>query len=79
MIGGLACPACGSDRHHARDTRAGRGYIRRRRVCESCGHRYTTEERVKGVAPTTTTDDFARAEKALRAINKAMSDYAAGE
>lgn len=41
---GLPCPACGSTSHHTTDSRPTQGAIRRRRACESCGHRWSTYE-----------------------------------
>src|SRR5262245_26276388 len=42
---GIGCPACRSLEHLVRDSRPQDGYIRRRRVCEQCGERFTTHER----------------------------------
>lgn len=38
---GPDCPSCGHDRSHVLDRRDG---VRRRRVCGSCGARFTTYE-----------------------------------
>ena len=41
---GVACPACESRRSLVKDSRPAPYGIRRRRVCESCAHRWTTLE-----------------------------------
>jgi transcriptional regulator NrdR family protein len=42
---GMACPGCGSSDTAVRDSRpAGMNSIRRRRVCERCGERFTSYE-----------------------------------
>jgi transcriptional repressor NrdR len=48
----MRCPRCGHDEDKVIDSRASRGgeVIRRRRVCDSCGHRFTTREEVVKVA-----------------------------
>ena len=48
----MRCPRCGHDEDKVIDSRASRGgeIIRRRRVCVSCGHRFTTREEVVKVA-----------------------------
>jgi transcriptional repressor NrdR len=45
----MRCPYCGQDRDRVIDSRGAEdgGAIRRRRVCESCGKRFTTYERVE--------------------------------
>jgi len=45
----LRCPFCGSDNTSVKDSRAAEDdtAVRRRRVCESCGARFTTFERVQ--------------------------------
>lgn len=45
---GVACPACGHTACGVKDSRPKQdnACIRRRRLCESCGFRFTTEERV---------------------------------
>ncbi len=42
----LPCPRCGERRSRVIDTRGmpEKNYIRRRRECEACGHRFTTFE-----------------------------------
>lgn len=44
----MRCPRCGHDEDKVIDSRASRGgdIIRRRRVCVSCRHRFTTREEV---------------------------------
>ena len=42
---GILCPACGSGRSSVIDSRPSDGYIRRRRECDDCSHRFTTRER----------------------------------
>lgn len=44
---GVACPACRSTACGVRDSRPKEdgAYVRRRRCCETCGHRFTTHER----------------------------------
>ncbi len=46
----MKCPSCHEDNDRVRDSRASHdGFaIRRRRVCSSCGYRYTTYERIEG-------------------------------
>lgn len=45
----MICPACGADDDKVIDSRAAEGgeAIRRRRVCQACGRRFTTYERVE--------------------------------
>lgn len=45
----MRCPFCGSDNTSVKDSRAAEDdtAVRRRRVCESCGARFTTFERVQ--------------------------------
>jgi len=45
----LRCPFCGSDNTAVKDSRSAEDdtAVRRRRVCESCGARFTTFERVQ--------------------------------
>jgi len=41
----LGCPKCGKTNCAVKDSRAGKaGTVRRRRLCASCGHRFTTYE-----------------------------------
>ncbi|MFN7054692.1 transcriptional regulator NrdR [Hyphomonas sp.] len=45
----MRCPFCGSDNTSVKDSRSAEDdtAVRRRRVCESCGARFTTFERVQ--------------------------------
>jgi transcriptional repressor NrdR len=45
----LRCPFCGSDNTSVKDSRSAEDdtAVRRRRVCENCGARFTTFERVQ--------------------------------
>lgn len=45
---GVHCQHCGSSRSVVRKTTPETGYIRRRRVCEDCGGRFTTFEKPGG-------------------------------
>lgn len=40
----MNCPRCNHPDSRVVDTRGDAGHIRRRRVCERCGHRFTTRE-----------------------------------
>ena len=42
----MKCPYCGGGDTRVIDTRGARDAIRRRRVCQGCGQRFTTYERV---------------------------------
>lgn len=42
---GIICAVCESAETEVIDSRAGLNYIRRRRRCVKCGHRFTTNER----------------------------------
>lgn len=48
---GIACPHCGAADHTVVKTYQERGYIRRRRLCGPCGHRFTSIERLPNQAP----------------------------
>ncbi len=57
----MLCPVCHSASHRVLDSREGRdGEIRRRRICESCGHRFTTRERIEESLPVVTKRDGGR-------------------
>lgn len=45
----MLCPSCGSDETRVIDSRPAEGgeSVRRRRLCESCEHRFTTYERIE--------------------------------
>ncbi len=44
---GLLCPSCGSPDLRTLETRPTDGGVKRRRLCEYCGHRFSTAEKVK--------------------------------
>lgn len=48
MSEGVACPQCGNTGSDVKDSRSREdgNYIRRRRMCRGCEHRFTTYERV---------------------------------
>lgn len=41
---GIACASCESVDTEVKDSRPQQNYIRRRRRCKNCGHRFTTRE-----------------------------------
>ena len=45
----MRCPFCGADETQVKDSRASEdgSSIRRRRLCSSCGSRFTTFERIQ--------------------------------
>lgn len=43
----MKCPKCSSDESKVVDSRQAEDAIRRRRVCENCGFRFTTFERIE--------------------------------
>lgn len=43
----MKCPICKSDNFRVVDTRQSEDCIRRRKECLDCGHRYSTEERIR--------------------------------
>ncbi len=48
----MLCPVCRSLDTKVLDSRDGRdGSIRRRRMCQACGHRFTTKERIEETLP----------------------------
>ncbi len=47
----MNCPACQHPDSRVVDTRGSVGSVRRRRVCEGCGHRFTTFERIEHRLP----------------------------
>jgi transcriptional repressor NrdR len=74
----MRCPWCGHDEDKVVDSRPaeqGRS-IRRRRACLSCGRRYTTFERVEGLALVVVKNDGAREpwdrEKVVAGVRKAI-------
>ena len=71
----MRCPVCGGGTK-VLDSRDSRGEeIRRRRLCNECGHRFTTRERVDGVLPRVCKRDERREEfqreKLVAAVQKA--------
>jgi transcriptional repressor NrdR len=50
----VRCPVCRNPSTKVADSREGRDgtSIRRRRVCNACGHRFTTRERIEETLPT---------------------------
>ena len=40
----MECPKCGADNWSVKDSRKTDDYIRRRRVCQTCGHSVSTLE-----------------------------------
>lgn len=47
----MECPVCGGRNTKVVDSRDSRDGIRRRRVCNECGHRFTTRERIDETLP----------------------------
>lgn len=47
----MNCPACQDPDSRVVDSRSSGGSIRRRRLCEACGHRFTTFERIEHRLP----------------------------
>jgi transcriptional repressor NrdR len=47
----MKCPYCGEENNHVVDTRPveDENCIRRRRICDSCNHRFTTYERIETI------------------------------
>lgn len=47
--GGFKCPECGARRDRVVDSRGNQAgtFIRRRRICDGCRHRWTTYERIE--------------------------------
>lgn len=48
----MECPVCGGRNTKVVDSRDSRDGVRRRRVCNACGHRFTTRERIDETLPT---------------------------
>ncbi|PRP90554.1 Transcriptional repressor NrdR [Enhygromyxa salina] len=48
----MECPVCGGRNTKVVDSRDSRDGVRRRRVCNECGHRFTTRERIDETLPT---------------------------
>lgn len=47
----MECPVCGGRNTKVVDSRDSRDGVRRRRVCNECGHRFTTRERIDETLP----------------------------
>jgi transcriptional repressor NrdR len=47
----VECPVCGGRDTKVVDSRESRDGVRRRRVCNECGHRFTTRERIDETLP----------------------------
>jgi transcriptional repressor NrdR len=47
----VECPVCGGRNTKVVDSRESRDGVRRRRVCNECGHRFTTRERIDETLP----------------------------
>jgi transcriptional repressor NrdR len=47
----VECPVCGGRNTKVVDSRESRDGVRRRRVCNECGHRFTTRERIDESLP----------------------------
>ena len=47
----MKCPYCGAENNHVVDTRPveEENSIRRRRICDSCNHRFTTYEKIETI------------------------------
>lgn len=71
----MRCPKCAGDRDKVVDSRTVRGgeAIRRRRVCVSCGHRFTTYESVAAPALTVLKRDQRREEFDLAKLQRSIA------
>jgi len=73
----MKCPYCGSSETRVIDTRDTRDAVRRRRVCQGCGQRFTTYERAALSAPQVVKRDGRREEwnfeKLLKGIRTACA------
>ncbi len=58
----MRCPKCASASTRVMDSREAPNAVRRRRVCESCGNRFTTYERVETTRPLVVKRDGSREE-----------------
>lgn len=56
----MRCPKCGSGETRVVDSRDATNAVRRRRLCENCGNRFTTYERVEVLAPLVVKRDSTR-------------------
>ncbi len=64
----MKCPYCGGGDTRVIDTRGARDAIRRRRVCQGCGQRFTTYERVVLSVPQVVKRDGRREEWDFRKL-----------
>ena len=71
----MRCPKCAGDRDKVVDSRTLQdgAAIRRRRVCVSCGHRFTTYERVAAPALTVFKRDQRREEFDLEKLKRSIA------
>lgn len=73
----MKCPSCTHSQHRVVDSRIAKNgeSIRRRRECESCGHRFTTYERIEESLPMVVKKDDRREtfnrEKILSGLKRA--------
>ncbi|MDP9378854.1 MAG: transcriptional regulator NrdR [Chloroflexota bacterium] len=58
----MRCPKCGSGDSRVVDSRDAVNAVRRRRLCENCGNRFTTYERVETLRPLVVKRDGTREE-----------------
>lgn len=58
----MRCPNCGSGDTRVVDSRDAQNAVRRRRLCENCGTRFTTYERVESARPLVVKRDGTREE-----------------
>ena len=58
----MRCPKCGSGDTRVVDSREAANAVRRRRLCENCGNRFTTYERVETTKPLVVKRDGTREE-----------------
>ena len=68
---GLACERCGRADSRVTDSRPAAGYIRRRRRCTGCGHRFTTHEGPANYAPLV--DELYRSRAAMKVMAHRMA------
>lgn len=73
----MKCPSCGCTENKVIDSRLSQAgeVTRRRRMCDGCGHRYTTYERIERAMPMVVKKDMRREafdrDKVLAGIRKA--------
>lgn len=73
MSEAIPCPKCGHGGSKTKDSRPHNGYIRRRRVCGSCGFRFNTYEAVGDCPPLTEERLVKRLGKAHEAAERLFS------